>query len=356
MQLGIIGLPQAGKSTIFKALTGGRPDQAIASVKVPDPRLDELARMFKPKKYTPAEVNFVELADSGRGFGKGEGWTSATLQQMGKMDALVHVVRAFDDPTVPHVEGSVDPARDIATMNLELAFADMALIEKRIERIGQSMKSAKASDREAGEREQELMRQLMAGLENEVPLRAQDLDDETRAAIEHYQFLTLKPMLLIVNIGDNDIERADALEGQYSSEFGGPGVSVAALSGKIESELAQMSPEEAAEFRGELGLAEPGLFRAIRLAYTLLGLISFLTAGEDEVRAWTVRKGSSAQKAAGRIHSDIERGFIRAEVVAFQDLAAAGSMAEAKKKGVFRLEGKTYIVNDGDVINFLFNV
>lgn len=356
MQLGIIGLPQSGKTTIFAALTGGQVDQPLASVKVPDPRLDELTRIFKPRKTTPAEVNFAEIADSGRGFGKGEGWSSQVLIQLGKMDALVHVVRAFEDDTVPHFEGSVNPARDIETMDLEMAFADMGLAEKRIERIGQSLKAARAAERDAMLQEQELMRRLLSGLEQGTPLRAQNLEPAVLETIQHYQFLTLKPLLLVLNIGEGDLDRAAALEAETAAALAGQDVVVVALSGKIEAELAAMSDEDAAEFRADLGLDEPGRNRFIRLSYQLLGLISFLTAGEDEVRAWTVRRDTVAPKAASKIHSDIERGFIRAEVVTYDDLVAAGSMAEAKKQGKFRLEGKQYLVQDGDVINFLFNV
>ncbi len=311
--------------------------------------------MFNPKKVTLAEVSFVELADSGRGFGEGAGWTSDVLEQMRKMDALVHVVRAFEDPTVAHFEGSVDPERDIATMNLETTFADMALIEKRIERIGASMKAAKASEREAGEHERKLMERLMAGLEKEEPIRDQPLNDADRRAIEHYKFLTQMPLLTVVNIGEDQLDEAAAFEAKFSRPDAANEL-VTALSGKIEMDLAQMDGDEAREFREDLGLEEPGLHRAIRLAYQLLGYISFLTTGEDEVRAWAIREGATAPVAAGKIHSDIERGFIRAEIVSYDELVAAGGLKEAKQRGVLRLEGKTYTVADGDVINFLFNV
>ena len=355
MQLGIIGLPQSGKSTVFASLTGRQSTQTIASVKVPDPRLDVLARMFNPKKVTPAEVSFVELADSGRGFGEGAGWTSDILEQMRKMDALVYVVRAFENPTVAHFEGSVDPERDIATMNLEMTFADMALIEKRIERIGAAMKSANAAEREKGDQERKLMEQLMAGLEKEAPIRDQPLKDADRRAIDHYKFLTQMPLLTVVNIGEDQLDQATDFEEKFSRPDAANEL-VTALSGKIEMDLAQMDEGEAREFRDDLGLEEPGLHRAIRLAYQLLGYISFLTTGEDEVRAWAVQDGATAPVAAGRIHTDIQRGFIRAEIVGYDELVAAGGLKEAKKLGVLRLEGKTYTVADGDIINFLFNV
>jgi ribosome-binding ATPase len=273
------------------------------------------------------------------------------------MDGLIHVVRSFESAEVPHPEGSVDPARDIANMNLELAFADLALIERRIERLEAELRSVKAGERMVGEREIALLRRLQAGLEADENIRSQPLTAEEERVISSYRFLTQLPLLVVLNIGEDDISKREELEAEFQSRFGSAGLRVAAFCGKLEMELLDLSPEEAEEYRSELGLGEEtGLDRAIRLSYGLLGLLSFLTAGEDEVRAWTVHEGAAAPQAAGKIHSDLERGFIRAEVVTYDDLVTAGSLAEARKRGLLRTEGKSYVVKDGDVVNILFNV
>jgi len=365
MDVGIVGLAQSGKTTVFNAVTrgkaqtgyGGNQEPNMAVVKVPDARLDTLSALYKPKKHSPAEIRYVDFPAAGAAFGRGEGPGAAFLGQLRTVDALIHVVRAFDDPAVPHPEGSVNPARDVAAMDLELAFADLALIERRLERLAAELRSQKAGERAAGEREQALLTRLKDALEQETPIRALDLSEDEERTIAGYRFLTQKPLLLVFNIGDDQLAERERLEADWRQQFAAPRTDVAALSGKLEMELLDLSEEEAAEYRRELGLEEEtGLDRAIRLSYALLGLISFFTAGPDECRAWTVQKGATAPQAAGKIHSDLERGFIRAEVIRYEDLIAAGSEAEAKKRGVMRTEGKAYVVQDGDVLHILFNV
>jgi GTP-binding protein YchF len=363
--LGIIGFARSGKTTVFNAVThsraatgyGGAQEPNIGTVKVPDERLDVLTQMFHPRKTTPAELRYVDYPAAGAAFGRGQGPGSQFLNELRRMDGFIHVVRAFESAEVPHPEGSVDPARDIGSMNLELAFADLALIERRLERLEAELRSMKAGERMAGEREAALLRRLQQGLEADEPIRAQHLSSEEERMIAGYRFLTAIPLLILLNIGEDDVAGRESIEEEARARYGGPQLDVAAFCGKLEMELLDLSPEEAAEYRTELGLgAETGLDRAIRLSYHLLGLLSFLTAGEDEVRAWTVHDGATAPQAAGKIHSDLERGFIRAEVVRYEDLVAAGSIAEARRRGLLRTEGKSYVVQDGDVINILFNV
>ncbi len=363
--VGILGLAQSGKTTVFNAVTrgnaqtgyGGAHGPNIGVVKVPDPRLAVLAEMYHPKKVTPADIRYVDFPAAGAAFGRGEGPGGQLLAEVRKSDALIHVVRIFENPEVPHPEGSIDPMRDVSTLDLELAFADQALIERRIDRLNAELRSMKAADRPAGEREAALLRRLQDGLEHEIPIRAQQIGEDEERLIAGYRFLTQRPMLVLLNIGEADLPRADAIEQEYRARITTPQTEVAAFCGKLEMDLAELEPEEAAEYRRELGMGgETGLDRAVRLSYHLMGLISFLTAGEDECRAWTVREGATAPQAAGKIHSDLERGFIRAEVVRYEDLVTAGSMAEAKKRGVVRLEGKGYVVKDGDILNILFNV
>lgn len=365
MDVGIVGLSQVGKTTVFNAVTrgkahtgfGGGNEPNVGVVKVPDPRLDVLAAMYKPKKVTPAEIRYVDFPAAGANFGKGEGPGGQFLGEVRKADALIHVVRAFRDPAVPHPEGSIDPARDIGTLDLELAFADLALIERRLDRLEAELRSTKAGERGAGERERTLLTRFKEALEAETPLRALELTEEEERAVSGFRFLTLKPLLVLLNLDETDIGQREEIEAAFRSRLGQSHTAVAALCGKLEMELLDLSPEEAAEYRRDLGLGEEtGLDRAIRLSYELLGLISFLTAGPDEVRAWTVERGATAPRAAGKIHSDLERGFIRAEVVRYEDLVAAGSEAEAKKRGLLRTEGKSYLVQDGDVLHILFNV
>ncbi len=365
MQLGIIGLARSGKTSIFNAVTRGAAQVGAYSsssqpnvgvVNVPDSRVDRLAEMYKPKKVTYATIQYVDFPAAGESFGKGEGPAGKFINDLGRMDALIHVVRSFEDDSVPHPEVSIDPDRDIATMDLELSFADLAIIEKRLARIETELRSMKAGERDQVQRLKDLLMRIKSELENEVPIREQQLNDEDRRLLEGTQFLTGRPMLVIVNVGEDDLARRGELEEQFRAKYRRPGRDVAVFSGKFEMDLNELSDEEAEEFRASVGVTESGMANAIRSSYELLGLISFLTAGPDECRAWTVEAGSPAPEAAGKIHSDLKRGFIRAEVIRFEDLIAAGSEAEAKKRGLLRTEGKQYIVQDGDVVNILFNV
>ena len=365
MQLGIIGLARSGKTSIFNAVTRGSAQVGAYSsssqpnvgvVNVPDARVDKLAEMYKPKKTTYATIQYVDFPAAGESFGKGEGPAGKFINDLGRLDALIHVVRAFEDDSVPHPEVTIDPDRDIATMDLELSFADLAIIEKRLQRIETELRSMKAGERDQVQRLKDLLIRIKSGLENDVPIREQELNDEDVRLLEGTQFLTARPMLVIINVGEDDLARRSELESQYQAKYRRKGRDVAVFSGKFEMDLNELSDEEAEEFRASVGVTESGMANAIRLSYELLGLISFLTAGPDECRAWTVERGASAPEAAGKIHSDLKRGFIRAEVIRFEDLVASGSEAEAKKRGLLRTEGKQYVVQDGDILNILFNV
>lgn len=365
MEIGIVGLPKSGKTTIFNALTRGKAQVSahaastganIGIAKVPDERLQVLARMFQPQKVVPAEVRYVDVAAAPKGFGKGEGISGVFLNQLSRADALVQVIRAFPDDSVPHIENSIDPKRDMVILGLELAFSDLAIIERRLQKIEASLKAAKGSEREPYLREQDLLNRVRSGLESEVPIYRQGLSPEEIKSLSVYQFLTAKPTLVVVNIGESQLEQAAVIESEIRALYPYPQFAVVALCGKLEMELAEMSDEEAELFRRDMKLGEPALARMVKLSYELLGLISFLTIGHDEVRAWSVVRGTTAVRAAGKIHSDLERGFIRAEVVPFTQLAECGSMAEARRRGLLRLEGKNYVVQDGDVVTVLFNV
>ena len=366
MQIGIIGLPKSGKTTVFNALTRGKAQtDAYASaslapnigvVKVPDPRLDTLTHILKPKRTVPAEVTYIDIAAPAKGLGKGESLGGPLLAYLSKVDALAHVVRVFEDERLPHAEGSVNPERDIGTMNLELAFSDMAIIERRLERLKASLKGAKPQERELISNEEALLDKIKSALEADKPIREQAFSENESKMLENFQFLTAKPILLLLNIGEKQIPETGALETKFGGLYRGPNCEIAALCGKLEMELAQLSDAEAKEFRSDMGVEESGLDRVIRLSYGLLGLISFFSTASDEVKAWTIRRNTTAQKAAGKIHTDMERGFIRAEVIGYDELVKYGSMAESRKHGQLRLEGKNYIVQDGDVVTILFNV
>lgn len=370
MELGIIGLPKSGKTIIFNALTRGKAEAIVPAkgeaqfnvgiAKVEDSRVKALEGIWKPKKTTPAEIKYLDVALMPAGFGKGEGFSGVVLNQLRQADALVHVVRAFKDDSTPHILGSVDHMRDIANMNLELAFCDLAIIEKRIQKIKDSLKGARVTEREQYFKEEALLVRIKEGLEKERPGWEQTFNPEERKYLENYQFLTAKPSLIVLNAGEEDIsaaERASHLEKEAEKIYGGAAVKVLALCGKLEKELQELSEEDAREFRASLNLGpESGLKRLTLVSYELLGFISFFTVGADEVKAWTIRQGTLAVKAAGKVHSDIEKGFIRAEVIGYEDFMSCGSMAEARKKGLLRLEGKNYLVRDGDIINFLFNI
>jgi GTP-binding protein YchF len=360
MDLALIGLASSGKSTLMRALAAGHVPQhvsphepVVAVVKVPDERLDRLAALVHAKKTTYLELRILDFPSFAVGK---KGPPPQLLGALSTNDLLVHVVRAFHDESVPHPLGSVNPLRDITAMDLELAFADLAVVERRIERLTAEMRSLAAGARGAQEREMTLMQRLKGALEAEKPLRALGLTAEEKVALGGFNFLTLKPMLVVLNIDEADAGRAAEIEGEVRPALT-EGASAAALALKAEADVAELPREEAVEFRKELGLPEdPAAARLLREAVSLLGLVTFFTAGQQDTHAWSVPAGTPAVKAAGRIHSDIERGFIRAEVIGWQELLEAGSLAEAKRRGVLRLEGKNYEVRDGDVINVLFNV
>jgi GTP-binding protein YchF len=358
MKAGILGLSLAGKSTLFQLLTGtpalppgGRPEARVGVARVPDPRVGSLAALFQPKKQTLATVEYVDVP----GVAKGEGKALVDLPALRGADALVHVVRAFESASVPHPDGSLDPLRDAKMLELELILADLGTVERRLERLEANIKKARRAEDVA---ERALFERLKQTLEAETPLRELGLSDDEQGRLRGYALLSGKPMLLVANLGEPEIRTAAAwLERSGLAAFARkPGLAACAVAAPIEAEMAELSPEDAKAFRDDLALAEPGLDRVIRSTYELLGLISFLTAGEDECRAWTIRRGTRAQLAAGTIHSDIERGFIRAQVVAFPDLIAAGSLAACRERGTLRLECRDYLVQDGDVIEFKFNV
>lgn len=356
MQLGILGLPKAGKTTLFNTLTASRQvtDKFAASKRtnvgvaaVPDPRLDRLRELFKPRRYTPATVTYVDIP----GMKKGEGAESLDLAELRTVDALVHVVRAFDDPEMPHPDGSVDPLRDVETVDLELILADHEVVERRLERLEKARK--KGLDREE-EREWALLAEtVLPALEAEQPLRRVELTAVDERRLRGFQLLSAKPMLVVLNVDEADLGNSSELVEALSHR---PEVEVLAVSAPIEEEISHLPAEEQGEFLAELGLAEPSLHRVLRASYALLGLVSFFTVGEDEVRAWTVRRGTVARRAAGTIHSDLERGFIRAEVVESDELLRRGSLAACRNAGTLRLEGKDYAVADGEIVHVRFNV
>ncbi len=363
MDLGIVGLPASGKTSLFNALTRGeaavgayssRDEANLGAVRVPDERLDRLAELIGSKRLTHAEIRWIDFPVAAF---ESAGPDAKLLQQLAHMDALVLVARAFADPTVPHREGSVDAHRDIETVNLELTYGDLALIERRLERIEPELRSLPAAERGPLEQDQALLRRLHEALEEGSALRALELNERERRQLSRYQFVTRRPLLIVVNVAEDDLARSEEIEAEYAARQGGPGIAVAALSAKLEAELALLDRVEAAEFRRELGLPEaPPLDRVVHEAYALLGVHSFLTVGDQEARAWTLRQGGTALEAARRVHSDLERGFIRAEVSRWDELLEAGSEAELRRQGRLRTEGRDYVVQDGDVLHILFNV
>ncbi len=366
VNIGIIGLAKSGRTTIFNALTKGKADTRsytqeglaphIGIAKVPEPRLKMLADILHPKRLVPAEATYIDIGASVKGLVKDKSIGGQFLTQLSNVDALINVVRAFTNESIPHIEGSLDVERDIATMSLELAFSDLALLERRLERIETSLKGAKQPERQGLLHEQEMLTKIKADLEKDVPIRELSLTTDEARTIANYQFLTAKPLLVVVNIGEEQLSQAGALEADLNSRYSQPKCRSITLCGKLEMELAQLDNSAGEELRIEFGLREAGLDRIIKLSYELLGLISFFTIVSAEVKAWSIQSGTNALKAAGKIHSDMERGFIRAEVISYDDLVKCGSLSEARKKGLLRLEGKNYLVQDGDVITFLFNV
>lgn len=363
MELAILGLERAGKTSLFNAVTRGSvptggyapgADPHVGVAHVPDGRLDRLCELFGSRRRTAAEIRWIDYPVSGFG---AEGPGSRFLHQLGSADALVHVARSFASELVPHPEGAVDPDRDIAALELELAVTDLALIERRLGRIEAEARSIRAAERGRMERDRDLLMGLQAALESGRALRELELDEPSRRDLAAYPLLTRLPVLLVVNISEGDLPRAREIEREIAGRHGGPGVAVAALCAGLEAELAQIEPREAEAMRSDLGVApESPAGRAVSEAYALLGLHSFLTASRDECRAWTIRRGATALEAAGKIHSDMERGFIRAEVAHWEELVAGGSFAELRRRGRLRTEGKSYVVQDGDVLNILFNV
>ena len=362
MKIAIIGMPGSGKTTIFNALTRGRAEVAAYSptlapnagvAKVPDFRLPVLEGIFRPKKTVPAEVSYTDIAGSLKTFGR-EGLGGEFLSYLTTADALLQVVRAFTDEKVPHPEGTIDPKRDIASLDLELAVSDLAIIERRLDKLETSLKGAKATERESYSKEQLLLQKVKTELEKEIPIRQQGLAAEERKMLSDYQFLTAKPMLVVLNMGEEQISEASQLERELNTLY--PEFAVAAFCGKLEMELAQLGDAEAREFRAAMGLSAAALDRVIDLSYSLLGLVSFFTTVSAELRAWTIPGGTPAPRAAGKVHSDMERGFIRAEVVGYSDLESCGSVAEARRRGLLRTEGRNYIIQDGDIVTFLFNI
>jgi GTP-binding protein YchF len=366
MQIAIVGLAGAGKTTVFNTLTRGHAETGgfggmqlnVGVVKVPDARLERLASIFSPKKIVQADVTYVDLPAppaSSEGRIGAEELPAEHLARLREADALVHVVRAFEDPSNPHPAGSVDPARDLEQLDLEFILADMALVDRRLERLRTSGRHGTAAEREANEREEAILARLAPSLAAGHPIRDVALEAEEEKATRGFRFLTQKPVLVLLNVGEGDLPNAAALASRIAAGYQHQGALVDALSAKIEMELGELEPDEAVAFMTELGLHASSLDRVIALSYRLLGLISFLTAGPDEVRAWPVRDGSTAVDAAGAIHTDLARGFIRAETVAYDDLVTLGSTAEARKAGKLRSEGKTYRVRDGDVLEILFS-
>ena len=365
LEVGIVGLPNVGKSTLFNAITraGAQAENYpfctiepnVGVVDVPDARLAVLHEMYQSKKTTPAAVRFVDIAGLVKGASKGEGLGNKFLEHIRQVDAIAHVVRCFEDADITHVEGAVDPIRDIGIITTELCLADLETVEKRREKLLRAMKSgSKEAKAEAS-----LIERVASSLSEGRPARQLDFSEEEAALLRELTLLTMKPTLYVANVAEDEAataEKENPFVQRVKEYAAAEGAEVVAISAKVEAEIAELSGEEAKEFLAAIGLAESGLDRLIKKAFSLLNLMTFLTAGPDECRAWTITRGTTAPKAAGKIHSDIERGFIRAEIVTYDDLVAAGSTAAAREKGKVRLEGKEYVMQDGDVTYFRFNV
>ena len=363
MKLGVVGLPNVGKSTLFNAITQAGAQAAnypfctiepnVGVVPVPDARLTRLSEMYSPEKTTPATIEFVDIAGLVRGASRGEGLGNKFLSHIREVDAVVHVVRCFEDENVVHVDGSVDPVRDMETINLELVFADLETVERRIDRTKKMMKSG---DKRPG-RELEILEAIRAALEAGRPARTVPVDEEDAPFVKGLFLLTTKPVVYVANVAEDALGAApDAMAARVYEAAAREGAEAMTVCAQLEEEVSALDPAEKAAFLAEMGVQESGLDQLVRACYRLLGLISFLTAGADEVRAWTIRRGWKAPQAAGVIHTDFERGFIRAEIVPYDTLVSLGSMAACREKGLVRSEGKDYVMQDGDVTLFRFNV
>mgnify|MGYP001034739049 CR=1 FL=1 len=357
MELGIIGLPKSGKTTLFNILTQGRAqttaiasESQVGTARLPDERLEVLRSILIPKRVVPVEVQYIDaLILKTKG-----GITGQLRARLGTADAFIHAVRSFPDASVPHLEGTVEPIRDIESMTLELNLSDLEILQRRLARMPELLKGAKGTERDSLLREQALLERMKAGIEDDVPIRCHVMTEDEAKVLRNYDFLSAKPIMVVLNIGEGQISQAAQLEATLTDRF--PHLKVAAVCAKLENELAALGRAEAAEFRAAMGLAEDGVQQIVTMSYQVLDLVTFFTIASGEVRAWTVRRDTPAPRAAGKIHTDMERGFIRAEVVRYKDLVDSGGLPEAKKKGLVRLEGKNYAVQDGDVITFLFKV